>query len=75
MYFWDYYNTKGGARWNTGLFRYLEDEQLAQILSNVRNYVSDPKVKKMIDEIIPTEFKESYELPQGARKKIIVNKY
>src|SRR4030042_1439578 len=33
LYFWDYYSTQGGARWNTGLIRYLSDVQVVRILT------------------------------------------
>lgn len=35
-YFWDYYTTEPGVeKWNTGLYRYLEDEQIEAILNGL----------------------------------------
>lgn len=35
-YFWDYYTTEPGVeKWNTGLYRYLEDEQVDAILTGL----------------------------------------
>lgn len=57
LYFWDYYSTKGGTRWNTGLIRYLDDKTVARILSDLRETIRDKKDKLMIGELIDKDFK------------------
>ncbi len=53
LYFWNYYkNKKGGAKWGTGLVRYLSDEQVNQVLYDIRKITQDEEIKKVIDNII-----------------------
>jgi hypothetical protein len=56
LYFWDYYSTKGGARWNTGLIRYLDDAQVSCILMDLRETLRDEKAKAMVDRLLIKDF-------------------
>ena len=56
LYFWDYYSTRGGARWNTGLIRYLNDDQIARILVDLRQTLHDEKAKTIVGEILSKDF-------------------
>lgn len=70
LYFWDYYSTKGGAKWNTGLIRYLQDKTVLRILLDLRETIRDEKAKVMIGELISQDFKGMTPLPaSGPRIK------
>jgi len=49
LLFWDYYSTRGGIKWGTGLFRYLADSQVMPILADLRDTIRDPISRQMID--------------------------
>lgn len=71
LYFWDYYSTQGGAKWNTGLIRYLNDEQVVSILVDLRKTIRDEKGKIMINELLIKDFPGVvYKKPSGHRIKI-----
>ncbi len=56
LYLWDYYSTKGGARWNTGLIRYLNDEQIVSILLDIGKTIRDEKAKALVMELLRQDF-------------------
>lgn len=57
LYFWAYLNTNTGMPdWRTGLFRYLEDEQVHRILTDVAETVRDENTKTTIKKLITQEF-------------------
>jgi len=56
LYFWDYYSTRGGARWGTGLIRYLNDEQIARILVDLKETLRDEKSKTMVVNLLSQDF-------------------
>lgn len=56
LYFWDYYSTKGGARWGSGLIRYLNDDQVARILIDLRETLRDAKAKAMVARLVAKDF-------------------
>ena len=56
LYFWDYYSTRGGARWGTGLIRYLSDEQTARILLDLKETLRDEKAKAMLVNLFNQDF-------------------
>jgi hypothetical protein len=56
LYFWDYYSTRGGARWNTGLIRYLNDDQTVRILVDLQQTLRDEKAKAIVDDILSKDF-------------------
>ncbi|MHA1832962.1 MAG: hypothetical protein ACTSV7_03145 [Candidatus Baldrarchaeia archaeon] len=71
LYFWDYYSTRGGIRWGTGLIRYLNDEQVVSILTDLRKTIRDEKAKAMIDELLVKDFSGvPTKPPSGDRIKI-----
>ena len=57
LYLWDYYSTKGGAIWGSLLIRYLDDEITARILSDIKATIRDKEAKKMIGDLLNTNFK------------------
>lgn len=77
LYFWDYYrNEKDNlCSWYQGLFRYLTDEQVAQILRDARQTIKSEKEKHLIDLMLKellTNLKlnlESLPEPNGARPR------
>jgi hypothetical protein len=57
LYFWAYHNTKPGRPdWRTGLFRYLDDEQVHRILVDVEATVRDEETRMRIRRLIDKEF-------------------
>jgi len=56
LYFWDYYSTKGGARWGTGLIRYLNDEQVVRILADIRGTLRDEGAKAIVSGLLNQDF-------------------
>lgn len=54
--FWNYYSTGNGVRWGHGLFRYLTDKQVAQILMDIKEIVRDEKTKKMIKNLLSDDY-------------------
>jgi len=56
LLFWDYYSTKGGSLWGTGLFRYLDDSQVMPILADLRDTIRDTKARQMIDQLLREDF-------------------
>jgi hypothetical protein len=70
LFFWDYYSTRGGAFWGTGLVRYLDDSQIVQILADLKKTIRDEKAKIMIEEILQKDFPKVSVLPaSGPRAK------
>ncbi|MDG6999575.1 MAG: hypothetical protein JRN15_10715, partial [Nitrososphaerota archaeon] len=45
LYFWDFYSTKSGADWRTGLHRYLSDDQVHDILFALTHTLRDEHSK------------------------------
>jgi len=87
LYFWDYYNTSNGnASWRTGLFRYLDDIQVGQILRDIMTVAKDETTKILVKELlleIQNKIKKEIPSPSGDRlrkgkensvKKILVNR-
>lgn len=56
LFFWDYYSTIGGARWGTGLIRYLNDSQTSRILVDLKETVRDEKAKEMLGNLLARDF-------------------
>jgi hypothetical protein len=56
LYFWDYYSTTGGARWSTGLIRYLNDAQVVRILVDIGETIRDEKTKAMVRNLLHQDF-------------------
>jgi len=57
--FWDYYRNKnGGKKWGTGLFRYLEDDQVANILFDLRDTVRGEENRMQIKSMIDNTFSQ-----------------
>jgi len=69
LFFWDYYSTKGGARWGTGLHRYLSDNQISQILQDLRGTLRDSESKEILDRLLARDFPEVPSPPSGPRIK------
>ena len=75
LFFWDFYKNENSnnCTWSQGLFRYMTDLKVAQILLAVRKTINSETEKIKIDKL----FKEvqnqlgvnSIPEPQGARKK------
>jgi len=62
--FWDYYSTEGGAKWGTGLARYLTNEQVSRILFDLKATARDEKAREGIERLITEDF--SGEIPPPA---------
>lgn len=56
LYFWDYYFTQGGARWGSGLIRYLSDDQVVRILTDLKDTIRDETAKAMIITLLNQDF-------------------
>lgn len=56
LYFWNYYSTKGGARWGSGLIRYLNDDQVVRILTDLKEILRDEKAKAMVVNLLNQDF-------------------
>lgn len=56
LYFWDYYSTRGGARWNTGLIRYLSDDQVVRILTDLKDTLRDERAKEIVTALLNQDF-------------------
>ncbi len=70
LYFWDYYNTKGGARWGSGIVRYLDDSTIKRILIDLQETLRDEKAKLVVNYIVDNDFKDiKLILPKGPRTK------
>lgn len=70
LYFWDYYSTKGGAKWGPGLIRYLNDETVLSILKDLRKTIRDEEAKLKISKLIEQDFKGIEPAPlSGLRDK------
>lgn len=73
LYFWDYYSTSNGnAFWRTGLFRYLDNVQIAQILRDIRTVAKDEFTKVLVDELLSdilNKLKKDLSPPSGDRLK------
>lgn len=77
LFFWDYYNTKGGAKWGTGLFRYLSDDQVKRILLDLNETIRNEDQKDVISRVLKKGFRHvkpasvpgARNLPLEARKK------
>lgn len=52
MNFWKYYTTRGGSRWGTGLFRYLDNEPIAAMLYDLSQIIEDEASKKLLYDSI-----------------------
>lgn len=69
LYFWDYHKTSAGAKWHTGLFRYLSDEVVLSILIDIRKTTRDEKVKLLVNDLINEDFRSMKISPTvGARE-------
>jgi hypothetical protein len=52
LYFWDYYSTReGNVSWRTGLFRYLNDIQVGQVLRDIMTVAKDDTTKILAKEL------------------------
>lgn len=75
LFFWDFYKNTNTNKctWNQGLFRYMSDLQVAQILFAVRKTINSETEKNNIDKLLKeVQHKmglDSITEPQGARKK------
>lgn len=69
LYFWDYYSTKGGAAWGTGLIRYLEDGPVARILHDLRETLRDEKSKELVSALLDQDF-QGIVIPQASGPRV-----
>jgi len=78
LYFWDFYKNKNSNKcfWGQGLFRYLSDVQVAQILKSVRETIKSEeeksKIDKLLKEMVALGHIDVIPEPVGARKKNII---
>lgn len=56
LFFWDYYSTRGGATWGTDLVRYLDDSQVARILSDLKQTLHNEKSKAIVETLLAKDF-------------------
>jgi hypothetical protein len=59
LYFWDYYRYESDPKlvmWGPGLVRYMEDNELAGVLYDLRDTVKDDKTRGLIRQLIDTDF-------------------
>jgi len=68
LYFWDYYSTRGGALWGTGLIRYLSDNQTSRILLDIKETVHDEKAKEMLGKLLKNDFASITPLPPSGHR-------
>lgn len=54
--FWNYYDTKGGAFWGSGLQRYLPDESVACILFDLLETLRDFENREIVGTILRENF-------------------
>lgn len=69
LYFWDYFSSSAGAKWKTGLYRYLPDEVIVNILIDLKQTLRDENSKWIVNELLVKDFANV--TPQkisGARK-------
>jgi len=75
LYFWDYHtneNNKSKAVWGTGLFRYLNDIEVAQILRDIMKIAKDDETKNKAKELfleIKKRIGKEIPQPNGVRIK------
>lgn len=69
LYFWNYYsNTNGGANWGHGLNRYINENIMHRILFDLRKILHSEKDRRIVDDIISSDFSDVEPLPaSGAR--------
>ena len=74
LYFWEYYKNAQSKEcvWGQGLFRYLEDMQLAQILKDVSETIKNEeekfKVTQLLEEVKASMGQEKITVPFGVRQ-------
>lgn len=58
--FWNYHRNKKSLNpmWRQGRFRYLEDEQVAAILHDLKDVVQNETTQSMISELLQNDFKD-----------------
>lgn len=56
--FWSYHKNKNSSdpNWKQGRFRYLEDDQIAAILHDLKDIVRDPSDKEMIIKLLNEDY-------------------
>jgi len=70
LFFWDYYATKGGAFWGSGLVRYLDDNKVARILLDLKETLRDEKSKAIVSNLLGQDFQGILPSPaSGPRAK------
>jgi hypothetical protein len=83
LYFWDYYSTKGGAKWGTLLFRYLNDDQVVGILKDIEKTLRNEKYKLLVNKLLNQDFSNiNSHRPAGPRmqrsgdrlKRVLLNR-
>jgi len=63
LYFWDYYSVSGEKpRWGTHLFRYLNDEAIASILTDLKSTIRDENGRMIIKDLLEKDF-ASFDIP------------
>lgn len=78
LYFWDFYKNKKDSKctWGQGLFRYLSDVQIVQILKSVRETIKSEeekiKIDKLLREMMAAEHIDVIPEPVGAKIKSII---
>lgn len=81
LYFWDYYaNASGGPFWGSRLNRELTPEQVKAILTDIRDWASESRVRRTTSRFLRTELSGVKAFPKmrGARSaapKIPVRKH
>jgi hypothetical protein len=68
LYFWDYYNRQEKPFWGTGLYRYLEDEDVYKILTDIRATIRNEPIKLVIDKLLSEDFANVASAPVSTRR-------
>ena len=57
--FWNYYSVSGEKPiWGTHLFRYLRDESVALILTDLKDTVRDEKTRIVVHNLLEADFSD-----------------
>lgn len=67
--FWDYYSVSGEKPiWGTHLFRYLKDESVALILTDLKDTVRDEKTRIVVHNLLEANFSD-IDVPRTTRHR------
>jgi len=56
LYYWKYANTKGGARWGSGLIRYLNNDQAHAILEDLLKILDSDNHRNIVKKLLKEDF-------------------